>query len=197
MKTFEFDQVTTKNGDRGTTTNWDGDPIRKDAPIFDLIGDIDELSTAIGTARLTLDRKMPWMTRNTIQDQLGVIQVTLQNIMSLVATNPKMDWHNSGTPTNPRYLALRQISEETVVHEIEVWERELLKHGVEIPNRFVLPGGVVDTARVICRRAERKMVAFMAPDSLNTRSDLRWSSVYLNRLSDLLFILGISNNDPD
>jgi cob(I)alamin adenosyltransferase len=157
----------------------------KDDVLFETLGDIDELSSHIGVIRRRVSSKEHnYRSAQTVQAILNKVQTRLQDIMSLIATDPKIDYTMGSVPKNERYLKLKQVTEDDVVKDLEDWVKAMLKGGVKIENNFILPGSSVDVARAVCRRAERKLVGFMRD---KTRPDLRWSSVYLNRLSDALF----------
>jgi len=97
------------------------------------------------------------------------------------------------SPASPLHPKLKPLTEADV-EALEFWEKRLFDAGVVIRPAFVLPGATpqsaaVDVARTVCRRAERRMVAFIRTQG---RPDLTAGSRYLNRLSDALFILARS-----
>jgi cob(I)alamin adenosyltransferase len=188
---YAFEQVVTKNGDRGTSTNYDGISFRKDDFLFEVLGDLDELSSWIGRIK---HYRYSYCTRHIFED----IQMKLQHGGSLVATEPNLSAY--GDIRSETYQKLYQISQK----DIDVLESLIKKHvdsKVEIVNGFVLPGdndksADVDIARTVCRRTERQLVRYMGVNSDRldgkSRFDLKWLSIYLNRLSDFLFILARS-----
>lgn len=168
---IDFDLVTTRTGDSGKTTDYSGGVDWKDAPIFELLGDLDELSSWLGVVKHL----------GAHRSDLEAVQSCLMALGSLVAT----------APSSPLAGSLRKVG-DTEVTALEVWEKRMLKK-VEIQPAFVLPGATpesaqADVARTVCRRAERKMVAFVR----DGRPDLVPGARYLNRLSDALFILARS-----
>ncbi|HUZ17767.1 MAG TPA: cob(I)yrinic acid a,c-diamide adenosyltransferase [Spirochaetia bacterium] len=168
----EFDRVTTRGGDRGESSLYNGERRRKDDPLFEAMGDVDELSSQIGVARAQAPGSR-------FAGLLQGVQRTLIAVGAQIAT-PKAD---------PLYEKIPMITDADV-ELLEAAEAELLAH-TEIGGQFVLPGGTVlsahlDVARSVCRRAERRVVGLIREAGL---VQLAASQRYLNRLSDLLFIL--------
>jgi cob(I)alamin adenosyltransferase len=171
---FEFEKVTTRGGDRGMTSLYNGERLAKDDPVFELLGDLDELNSWLGMVRASLPERESGTIR-TVQQRLLVIG-------SEVAT-PKND---------PLYREIPHLGEADL-EALELAERELLDRTTIAP-RFILPGdspesALADLARTVCRRAERKMVSH-----IRSRGAVHLASgqVYLNRLSDFLFVLARS-----
>lgn len=179
----DFDKVTTKSGDYGVSSNWSGRRIDKSDEVFDVLGNIDELSTWIGT----LIKKGTFDFYKEEGAKLTAIQNRLHDIMSQVATDPWEDPIQKSKFTDA-YAKLNKLTYNHIEEDLEKYQLELLRV-THIENKFVLPGGNIHLARVVCRRAERSLVKFMRNDQ--SRFDLRLSSKYLNRLSDLLFILAV------
>ncbi|MFH5882148.1 MAG: cob(I)yrinic acid a,c-diamide adenosyltransferase [Candidatus Izemoplasmataceae bacterium] len=172
MHIKDIKQISTKKGDSGTSRNYSNDLYSKDDVLFDTLGTMDELSSFLG---LTF--------HYTNYEKIKTIQATLQAINALIATNVKTH--------KETYDKLRHINEKDIQF-IEEEEQTLLSHA-PIEPRFFLPGSEAsiagayfDLARAICRRAERMLVKFI---NTNEREDLSFVRQYLNRLSDLLFIL--------
>lgn len=192
MKKFDFDLVTTRNGDTGKSSTFDGCVQSKDSSIFQAVGAIDELSSYLGLIRNIVvenpirgPRRM--IARVRARRELLRIQKELQTGMSIVATDPQFDTKHK--PTNELYLTLEQL-DDSHIENLERWQKRILSSEVTIASQFVPPGATsesayVDIARTICRRAERDIVHFM---NEKNRHDLRYVSMYLNRLSDVLFI---------
>jgi len=166
---IRFDLVTTKTGDGGRSSDYSGRTDWKDAPVFELLGELDELGSWLGVCRhLGRGRK-----------ELETCQRILLRIGALVATDP----------ADERYSTLVPV-DEAALEALEQWEAELMTRTTLKPV-FVLAGGTrksawVDVARTVCRRAERTAVAFVRAQN---RPDLAPSSRWLNRLSDALFVL--------
>lgn len=157
-------KIYTRTGDEGTTGLANGDRIDKNAPLIEAIGTIDELNSAIG---IMLVHDMGETDRHLLTE----IQHKLFDL--------------GGELAMPEY---QTISED----DITLLEVALDKHNDELPplKEFILPGGTelaahTHLARTICRRAERALVTLVRSETC--RSILM---AYVNRLSDLLFVLG-------
>jgi cob(I)alamin adenosyltransferase len=167
--------VTTWAGDKGTTGLGFGGRIRKDVPIIDLLGTLDELSATLGILLNHVNAD--------VQEKIRNIQVYLLDLGGCIAMNRG--------PTEP----LKGLAEE-----LEDWGLELEKTVPEF-DCFILPGGhesaaFAHLARTIARRAERRAVTVFAD-----AADGDWILKILNRLSDVLFLLGryqnIINQTPE
>ncbi|AFK22665.1 cob(I)yrinic acid a,c-diamide adenosyltransferase [Pyrococcus sp. ST04] len=155
-------KVTTKVGDKGTTRLFGGDEVWKDSPITEANGTLDELTSFLGEARHYVDEN--------IREIIDTIQIHIYKIMGELGSKGK----------------IKGITEEEVK-----WLEKLIEeyeHKVELKS-FVLPGGSLasaklDVCRAITRRAERKIATVLREFGIGKKS-----LVYLNRLSDLLFLL--------
>jgi len=170
---IDFDLVTTRTGDNGKTSDYSGSVDWKDAPVFAVLGDLDELNSWLGVIKHF----------GCYEPTLEKIQAKLLNLGSLVATDPRSKLGETLTPLT-----------DADIDRLEVWEKHLFDDGVMIEPVFVLPGKTpqsaqADLARTVCRRAERGFVAFVRDHG---RSDLHAASRYLNRLSDCLFVFARS-----
>jgi cob(I)alamin adenosyltransferase len=166
----KLNRIYTRTGDDGTTGLVDGSRIGKDAPRMVAVGDVDELNSAIGVAIVSLEQGVE-------ADLLRLIQNDLFDLGADLAT-PMGE-------TEPEW-ALRIISSQ-----IDRLEREIDRMNEQLSplNSFILPGGsaaaaAIHFARAIARRAERSAVAAATQDALNDQA-----LMYLNRLSDLLFVM--------
>ena len=165
--------ISTTKGDSGTSKNFSNESFLKSDILFDLLGGMDELSSALGIA----------YHYSSYKEAIQEIQQTLQTINSVVATTKEE--------------TLERLPRITVddIEKIEAFEQALLdKKGLE--PKFVLPGSdttlegaYIDLARSITRRVERIFVRFVQEKG---REDLVHELKYLNRLSDLLFIIARS-----
>ena len=172
MRIDKVSQISTKKGDGGFSKNYSNEAFPKDDILFETLGAMDELSSLLG------------LTYHYAQyEKIKTIQNTLQACNSLIATN--IETHKE------TYDKLRQIN-ELDINFLEEQEQELLSVKPLEP-RFVLPGSEAslegayfDLARAVCRRTERTLVRFV---NTYNREDLIYVKKYLNRLSDLLFIL--------
>jgi cob(I)alamin adenosyltransferase len=171
-------RIYTRTGDGGTTALGDGSRVGKGDPRLAAYADVDEANCAIGTA-LALGQPDP-----AIAALLTRIQNELFDVGADLCT-PVVE--------NPEYPPLRV--DESYVTDLE---RACDEHneGLATLRSFVLPGGtpgaaLLHTARTVVRRAERSAWAALEayPDSVNPVT-----ARYLNRLSDLLFILARAAN---
>ena len=165
-----LNKIYTRTGDAGETGLADGSRIRKDDPLAQAIGDVDETNSAIGVALLAI-------TDAEVAAMLGRIQNELFDLGADLAT-PGEDF----TPTEMT-LRIVQPQIDRLEHEID-----LMNERLEPLRSFILPGGgggsaEVHIARAIARRAERSAVAASRERPLNPLA-----LIYLNRLSDHLFV---------
>lgn len=169
---IEFEKVTTRGGDRGDSSLYNGERRRKDDLLFEAMGDVDELSSQLGVVKAECENKK-------LLTLLADTQRCLLSIGAQIAT-PKDD---------QLYSKIAVLTEGDVTN-LEKAEAAYLER-TEIGSQFVLPGASplsakLDVARAICRRAERRIVTCIRDRGM---IQLAPSQHYLNRLSDLLFIL--------
>ena len=165
-------KIYTKTGDRGDTGLFGGGRVGKDHPRVDAYGDVDELNAVIGMARAV--EMMP-----RVDEVLVPLQRDLFGIGALLATPDLEKMHQQ--------LAKARIDDARIAElerAIDDGEQEL-----EPLKAFILPGGTpkaaaLHVARTVCRRAERKVVHLQREVAIP-----ELVVVYLNRLSDLLFVL--------
>ncbi len=177
-------RIYTRTGDDGTTSLGDTSRVAKTDPRLAAYADVDEANCAIGAA----------VTLGGLPAEITRLLVQLQNELFDVGA----DLCNPVSPAAepPPYPPLR-ISEEYVTRLEQACDR--FNEGLPVLRSFVLPGGsagatALHTARAVVRRAERSAWAAIeaygqAVSPLPAR--------YLNRLSDLLFILARRANEPD
>jgi cob(I)alamin adenosyltransferase len=163
-------KVTTGTGDEGYTGLLGSERVAKYDPRPDTFGTVDEATSALGLARATIQDPK-------VKEIIFRIQNELYLLMGELAT----------TPENYEKMGLRMTAEH--VQWLEQVE-ESLKQEVEIPNKFIIPGdtlegAALDLARTIIRRAERMAVKLLHDGVIQNSEVIR----YLNRLSDLVFIL--------
>ena len=161
-------KIYTKTGDTGETSLFDNTRVSKADARVDAYGEVDELNACLGTARALLGGELN-ETLETIQRELFAIGSRLADPSARVAARVEKAWLPAG--------AIGRL-EET----IDRFETELPSL-----QRFILPGGspggaFLHLARTVCRRAERRVVG------LGRAAVDREVIVYLNRLSDLLFV---------
>lgn len=161
-------KIYTARGDAGQTDLL-GDRVDKDDPRIDLIGELDETTSAIGLARALA-------TVEGTNARLIVVQRDLYQIMAELA------FTDSTRPESLHFSSDRTIWLEDELAKISA--------AITLPREFVLPGecvasGALDVARTVVRRAERQAVSLQRTDVVHNGEIVR----YLNRLSSLLFML--------
>lgn len=165
-------KIYTKTGDDGHTGLFGGGRVEKDHVRVEAYGDVDELNAVIGVARA-----VDMMPR--VDEILAPIQRDLFSIGALLAT-PHPEKHKE--QLEKARLSERRIAQ--LEQAIDDCEEEL-----EPLKAFILPGGTakasaLHVARTVCRRAERSVITMQRTDAVP-----QIIVVYLNRLSDLLFVL--------
>ena len=161
-------KIYTRTGDAGTTNLFDGTRIAKSDPRVEAYGEVDEANAVLGLARAAgLDADLDAMLVQ-IQRDLFALGSRLADPADKIAER----------------VEKASLGEEDV-NRLEGWI-DTLETELEPLRRFVLPGGspagaTLHLARTVCRRAERRMVTLgvVEPSLL----------IYVNRLSDLLFVL--------
>lgn len=156
-------KIYTRTGDAGDTGLGDGSRVGKDDPRVEAYGDVDELNSALG---VLLSYKLP----DAIHGHLIRVQHDLFNVGGELC----IPGHSMISPA-----------------DIERLERLIDHYNADLPHlkEFILPGGGLEATtchfvRAVCRRAERRVVALQRHSSINGHA-----LTYLNRLSDLLFVL--------
>lgn len=164
-------KIYTKTGDQGMTSLFGGERVWKDNLRIDAYGSVDETNTFIGLALTEINDEKLIATLKKIQSKLFVVGSDLASPIETTKDNPNI----------PR---VQSFFIDEIEKEIDFYNDQLpeLKH-------FILPGGTkgaafLHTARTVCRRAERKVIALSKSAEIGNTI-----SVYLNRLSDLLFVL--------
>ena len=165
-------KIYTKTGDDGTTGLFGGGRVRKDDARVESYGTVDELNAVVGVARaLGLGAEC--------EKVLAHVQVDLFSLGAELACVP-------GKEAKLPMARLESGDAERLEHAIDAAEA-----GLPALTNFILPGGspqaaALHHARTVCRRAERAVIALGG-----ARSEL---VIYLNRLSDLLFVLARREN---
>lgn len=170
----KLNRIYTKTGDNGTTGLGDGARVAKFNPRVEAFGTVDEANAAVGLARL-----------HTAGDaEMDAILARIQNDLFDLGAD-------LCTPDRGRKLEwepLRMIDGQVARLEAEI---DLMNSRLKPLTSFILPGGsaaaaYLHLARTIARRAERQMVALaQVPGETVGAAALK----YVNRLSDLLFVL--------
>jgi cob(I)alamin adenosyltransferase len=170
-------RVYTRTGDKGETALVGGKRVPKDSPRIEAYGTIDELNSIVGLVRAFNDEKLNVGEAHRFLDlALRQIQDELFDLGSELAT-----------PQEAVYEAMYRIGEREV-KKIEQLIDECQKD-LEPLKSFVLPGGgkigaYLHQCRTVCRRAEREILRLSRVEELN-----EWILKYVNRLSDLFFVL--------
>ena len=169
-------KIYTKTGDKGTTALFGGTRVPKHHIRIESYGTVDELNSHIGLLR---DQDMD----QHYKDVLINIQDRLFTVGAILATDPEKAKLKSGKER----LNIPKIS-DVEIHQLED-EMDAMNEALPPITHFVLPGGhqtvsFCHIARCVCRRAERLATALndMEPFQPETL-------IYLNRLSDYLFVL--------
>ncbi len=169
----QLTRIYTKSGDKGKTSLGTGKRVLKSDLRITAIGDVDEVNAALGLARLHAT------------EDLDSLLFHIQN--DLFDMGADLCVPEEGTEQERLRMSAHQVSflEEKIDH---------YNTSLAPLTSFVLPGGTalaatLHQARVIARRAERTVCALQEQDSLN-----KFILHYLNRLSDLLFVLARYDN---
>ncbi|AQQ19197.1 cob(I)yrinic acid a,c-diamide adenosyltransferase [Burkholderia cenocepacia] len=156
-------KIATRTGDDGTTGLGDGRRIGKDDARIAAIGDVDELNSNLGV-----------LLAETLPDDVRTALVTIQHDL----------FDLGGELCIPGHAVL----DDTHLARLDQW---LADYNATLPplKEFILPAGLraaslAHVCRTVCRRAERSIVALGRSDTLNDAPRR-----YVNRLSDLLFVL--------
>ena len=173
---IKLNKIYTKTGDGGDTALGDGERVLKDSLRVSAYGNVDELNASIGIITLYANTELKRKLKN-IQNDLFDIGADL-----CVPISEK----------NKDRLRLSTNQIETL--ELEIDEMNSI---LEPLNSFVLPGGCrsatfLHMARTICRRAERSVVSLRSKEEINDNT-----LVYLNRLSDWLFVASRVENQEN
>lgn len=167
----KLNRIYTRTGDQGQSGLVDGSRVSKASARMHAIGEVDEANSAIGLAIAEVDGEA--------KTALGRIQNELFDLGADLSVPLEHDGR------------LRTTQEQ-----VDALETDCDRFNAELPElrSFVLPGGseaaaALHVARTVCRRAERETLAASGSNALNPLV-----LVYLNRLSDLLFILARAAN---
>jgi cob(I)alamin adenosyltransferase len=170
----KLNKIYTRTGDQGTTGLVDGSRRSKADLRMHAVGDVDETNSQIGVAigAIKTDSKLA-----TLNDHLLHVQNDLFDLGADIAT-PGSDFTPS--PMVLRIVAAQAEWLESIIDELNADMAPL--------TSFILPGGsaaasALHVARTIARRTERTMVALAEVESVNPAA-----LVYMNRLSDFLFV---------
>jgi cob(I)alamin adenosyltransferase len=157
-------KITTRTGDAGDTGLGDGARVPKDSPRIAALGDLDELTSALG---MILAEEVP-------EDLRQVFSEVQHDLFDL-----------GGELSIPGHRLIQAEQVKRLEKQLEAWNT-----GLAPLKEFILPGGsraaaAAHVARTVCRRAERSVVALGHKEPIGEHA-----RQYLNRLSDLLFVAG-------
>ncbi len=170
-------KVYTRTGDKGFTKLVGGKKVPKDAARIEAYGTIDELNAVLGLARVFNDELKE---RRPAAQRLDEIFRRLQNELFDLGSE-------LATPPDFSYEGMFRVG-ESEVKALE-WLIDDCQKDLEPLNSFILPGGgkvggFLHQARTVCRRAEREILRLSQEETIG-----EWPLKYVNRLSDLLFVL--------
>lgn len=175
---IRINRVYTRSGDDGDTGLVGGRRVPKDSPRIEAYGDVDELNAVLGLARVFNEERLD---ANPDHRWLDTVFRQLQNELFDLGSE-------LATPPEGEYEGMHRVG----FAEVEGLEKliDRCQEDLEPLKSFILPGGgrvsgFLHQARTICRRAERKVVALGRHEPVNEHV-----LHYVNRLSDLLFVLG-------
>jgi cob(I)alamin adenosyltransferase len=162
-------KIYTKTGDKGETSLFGGKRVSKNALRIEAYGTVDELNSILGVC----------CSFNNAQDVDSILNELQQALFTLGA--------DLATPSDVQSKSVKRIQESDIV----LLEKSIdsLSEKIQPLKSFILPGGnraaaMIHLARTVCRRAERLVVQLSHEEEINLQS-----IIYLNRLSDLLFVL--------
>ena len=175
-------KIYTRKGDDGTTGLWYGGRVPKYAGRPEAYGSVDEAASALGLARAAADR----------DGELYPDILRLQNELFVAGAE---------LATAPEAAERLEAGESKVTPEmVERLEADIDRYmdRVELPPKFVIPGGTelsarLDVARTALRRAERRVAALKDEGELVDDTVL----TYLNRLSDAIFAMARYADEPN
>ncbi|MBI4263209.1 MAG: cob(I)yrinic acid a,c-diamide adenosyltransferase [Acidobacteria bacterium] len=168
-------KIYTKTGDAGETSLFDNTRVSKADPRVDAYGEVDELNACLGAARAA----------SLHADLASVVESIQRDLFALGARL-----------ADPSSRIADRVEKAAVTSaDVERLEQTIDRLEAELPplRRFILPGGspagaLLHLARTVCRRAERRVIG-LGPGAVEPML-----LVYLNRLSDLLFVMARAAN---
>ena len=170
-----LDRIYTRGGDAGETSLGDGSRVLKTSPRIVAYGAVDELNATIGIARTLSDED--------VGKSLAEIQNTLFDVGADLCVPESSESESSSLRVVPEQVSALESTIDTFTERLEPLKS------------FVLPGGspaaaALHQARTVCRRSEIEVLRLAETQAVNQQV-----LVYLNRLSDLLFVLARAAND--
>lgn len=175
-------KVYTGTGDQGKTSLFSGERVKKNHDRVEAYGELDELNSFLGGISASLPE-------NSSKEHLAVIneireiQSDLLGIGAVLAT----------TPGSPAFKSLKKFDKE----KSRQLEQAIDRMDEKLPQlkSFILPGGHISSAwahiaRTVCRRVERRIISLEQDENRGAMVSFEDILVYINRLSDYLFVLG-------
>lgn len=176
-------KIYTKTGDAGETSLFDNSRVSKADPRVDAYGEVDEVNACLGAALAAINAGPAEAGR--YMDIAAVLQTIQKDLFAVGA--------RLADPSSR--IAERVTKAAITAQQIELLETTIDRLEEELPplRRFILPGGssagaLLHLARTVCRRAERRVIG-LGPDAVEAGV-----MIYLNRLSDLLFVMARAVN---
>ncbi len=171
MAKTRITKVYTKTGDKGLTSLVGGERVSKASLRVDSYGDVDELNAVLGIIR-----------SQGVDDEINSLIIKIQNDLFIMGADL----------ASPMDIEVPRVSAESVENLETVIDKFLDE--LEPLKEFILPSGnaggsYLHFARTVSRRAERKVVKLMEQEEIGENV-----LIYLNRLSDLLFVLARIEN---
>lgn len=172
-------KIYTGTGDRGKTSLFSGERVLKNSPRIEAYGSLDELNSVIGAIAAAMET-VP----KRLAQELQSVQTELLNAGAWLATTPDSESIQRLSPFTQR--------------PAESLEKAIDRLDAELPElrSFILPGGhlsaaMAHTARTICRCAERRVIDLIEAEKVQqqTQDSMQNILIYLNRLSDYLFVV--------
>ena len=157
--------ISTKTGDKGKTSLWSGERITKDHIRVEAYGTLDELDAHLSEAKLLVQNIE-------LVDILETIQKTLKLLMGELASVQKK------FPNTIKEYDVINLS-----NLVNKYEKNVILNGFVV-SRKTLSAAKLDICRTVSRRAERRIVSLSSIDYVSEHI-----LAYMNRLSDLLFIM--------
>ncbi|MCL5439194.1 MAG: cob(I)yrinic acid a,c-diamide adenosyltransferase [Patescibacteria group bacterium] len=178
-------KIYTRKGDKGKTSLFGGKCVQKSNSRVEAYGTVDELNSVIGIVITQVQKsKLPpsLKLRRTSKSQNHILK--LKNEL----TEIQKDLFEIGTELADQKSEVK--NQKQLAERIEKIEKEIDEMAEQLPeiHNFIIPGGgeagsLLHFCRAICRRAERRVVALSKKEKINKEI-----LIYLNRLSDFLFI---------
>ena len=164
-------KIYTKTGDTGETGLLNGRRVTKDSLRVEAYGEVDELNAAVGLARSAIS-------------DLEITGLLIEIQKDLLSMGAQLADPDFGEKSRPEKFHIHETRIKNLEQTIDDWEKALPPL-----RKFILPGGSqagasLHLARTICRRAERQVVHLSRQEKLSPQL-----IVYLNQLSDFLFVL--------